>query len=232
MTSGAKTLIREVLTMAQKRTVNEEALTGAIVFFCTLVTNTITKLPGLYNKYDRQRTASDLKAEVEGCFGKEAEILSRLYGFHDGCPYSPNGVALLLEIDPKKVEQVQRNWIVALPNYEAIRIQNRRTLWLQQTPCKKCGVEVGGIHNFGCVEEECPYCHGRVWSCLCAYRILKLGWGGRTAKEWRALRKQHGGPSFDRSKHIRPLTSEEKRQWNAAVMKKGAVSYGEEKKFQ
>jgi len=217
--------------MARKRTVDEDALTGVIVFFCTLVTNTIGKLPNLMNKWDRKRVAKDLEVEVERYFGEQAKILSRLYGFHDGYLYSPNGIALLLGIDPKKVEQVQRNWIAALPNNEKIHLQNRRSLWLKSTPCKGCGVQAGEVHKFGCAEEECPYCHGKVWSCLCAYRILKLGWGGRTAKEWRALRKEHGS-AFDRSKHVRPLTSEEQRQWGAVVMKKGAVPYGEEKKFQ
>ena len=33
--------------------------------------------------------------------------------------------------------------------------------------CHDCGVVVGGVHHEGCDMEECPRCHGQLFSCDC-----------------------------------------------------------------
>jgi hypothetical protein len=34
-------------------------------------------------------------------------------------------------------------------------------------PCGDCGVHAGGTHHPGCDLEECPRCHGQLFSCGC-----------------------------------------------------------------
>lgn len=35
--------------------------------------------------------------------------------------------------------------------------------------CPECGVKSGGKHHYGCEEEICPNCKGRVTLCDCPY---------------------------------------------------------------
>jgi hypothetical protein len=231
---------KKVSVMAQKRKtvhgkgmINEQTLTASVIFLSQLVNDMIIKLSYLTPKFRRDDTIYDLQFKIKQYFGSGTSfgILSRLYGYHDGYPYSVDGVASIFGMNTEDVEKVRQEWIAGLLENELISLPKRRVSWLEKTPCKSCGVKLGELHEFCCVAEECPYCRGKAFSCPCSYRILQLGWGGRTAKEWRAMRKKHE-PTFDRNQHIRPLTSEERRKWGVAIMKKGPIPYGQERKFQ
>jgi len=160
--------------------------------------------------------------------------LKRLFGFVDGYPYTYEVIARAVGKSPQEVMKMEEAIFHHGAGMTTSFITQMRTDWLQAHPCSGCGVKVGEVHKFGCKQEECPFCHGVLSQCLCAYKHLKLGWGGRSAKEWREMEKQRGRKwtEADRKVNIRPLTTEQERQWAAIVLQKGCIHYGNEQRFQ
>jgi hypothetical protein len=39
--------------------------------------------------------------------------------------------------------------------------------------CHDCGIQIGGLHHFGCDMEECPRCHEQLISCDCGGEFEK-----------------------------------------------------------
>jgi hypothetical protein len=39
--------------------------------------------------------------------------------------------------------------------------------WGRPAPCGDCGVQLGGIHHWGCDIEGCPRCRGQLLMCDC-----------------------------------------------------------------
>lgn len=209
----------------------EHVVNVFLSFLRQIVAETIEPLPYFGGKYQRENARHQALEKIADLFGaRNRGIIANLYGFGGGgFPYSIQGVAALNGIGPDEVRRLHAEWIASLLTHPT-DFENVRADWLAKTPCR-CGAKLGEIHSFGCEAEECPRCHGSASACFCAYHVLKLGWGGRTAAEWRRLRKEHG-KGLDRSKYVRPLSAEEKRLWYAAVMKKGAIPYGAERRFQ
>lgn len=40
-----------------------------------------------------------------------------------------------------------------------------------ETACPGCGTPVGGIHHYGCPQEQCPSCFGQLTHCACTKNI-------------------------------------------------------------
>lgn len=157
-------------------------------------------------------------------------ILNHLLGRATNFPLTAAATAGRLSLPVEKVLAVEAQFISDMSKMKSLATAELRKEWLVAHPCSGCQAKLDEVHRAGCVLEECPFCHGSLSECFCAYRRLKIKWGGKSRSEWSQLKKQHGS-SFDSRKHARVLTTEEERRWASIVLQKGCVKYGSEQRF-
>jgi hypothetical protein len=49
--------------------------------------------------------------------------------------------------------------------------------------CSDCGVELGQLHDLGCLKERCPFCFGQLPICDCIFNLLDLNRAEREVVE-------------------------------------------------
>jgi|GEM_PF-4452272 len=215
-----------------------------MIYFCTLLRRILkeseTLRDGIKIREIIDQKILSLAAHIQesGNPPNPAQLICELFGFRDGYPYgyatSAPGLGLLT---PEAVMSLERTILGNISAIAGEQIARIKLVWLKNNPCPSCATVVGKMHGVECEKEECPFCHGLLWGCDCAYKHLNLGRWGRSRAEWRALEKErqqrqpHAGP-IDKKAHARPLTNEEKRLWIAIVNKKGCIRYGQEQRFQ
>jgi hypothetical protein len=218
-----------------------------LVYLCGLLREAVNDLKELGRRgdaYEKGRRIEDqlntficrYSNRKDPTLGETIEHLQLLYGFsRDGYPYSQAVVARDTNLTPSIIAENEAEFFLNISESSKEIILEIRDKWLKEHPCT-CGARAGEMHRMGCENEECPFCHETLWKCMCAYKRLKLGWGGRSVKEWKQMEKEYRKAGFDRENfrknRIRPLTNEERRQWMTLVMKKGAILYGNECRFQ
>lgn len=232
--------------MAKKRK-QESADRLFATFFFALIREALTKLEQAGHKQsDLAEAANNVRTLLQNkgrSFLDELlssarssdseDALKQLFGFVDCYPYTYETVARSIGKSPQDVVKMEAAFFQHGAEMTTNFITQMRADWLQTHPCPSCGVKASVVHKIGCKSEECPFCHGVLSRCLCAYKHLKLGWGGRPAKEWRQMEKQSGRKwtEQDRKPHIKPLTPEQERQWAVIVFQKGCIPYGSEQRF-
>jgi len=224
------------------KTTEKSGERALLVVFCGLLRKAMDQITDR-DAYEKKRAIEKELSEFVQRISAAARptvarnIFDQLYGFSElaSYPHDPASITQDFDITVEEIVKFEDNFLLTVSQMSSQIISDAKTRWLQEHPCA-CHAKVGETHGLGCRYEECPFCHGLVWGCACVCKHLKLGWGGRSAKEWRQMEKKHrqSSParSFDRKSYIRPLTNEEKRQWMTLVMKKGSIPYGSERRFQ
>ena len=77
--------------------------------------------------------------------------------------------------------------------------------------CNECKMALGEIHDYGCDWEECPFCHGQLFSCDCCYKHLNLN--------------PNEEPVFSEG-----LNEEQEERWKHILTSKGRITFGSEGK--
>lgn len=219
------TLMREVLAQLQETGTQRDAAKAAwkVKKLLQEKTDVLQKMMAAAGASELDGLAADEKA---------SKVLKFLYGLANyGYPSTYAAIACEVGVSEKQIMSMEAHWFGALDQKFDSYFATTRKEWLSTHPCGHCGAKVNEVHQAGCRGEECPFCHNLLSRCFCAYKHLKIRWGGKTAKEWRALQKRHGD-AFNPRQHARPLTTEEERQWAAIVLQEGCIPYGSEQHFQ
>jgi hypothetical protein len=228
--------------MAKKVLAINNGERALLVCFCGLLREAIDQIkgPDYYNRREEiNKRLTRLIALISRLPNLEyvRNVFDLLYGSSSSNLIGyPHSAAVVAEIIGKPVEQVikfESSLFLNASNMSEQLISGARKRWLEEHPCS-CGAKISETHQMGCEAEECPFCHKLVWKCMCPYKHLNLGRGGRSAKEWKKLGKDYGAQVNQHfiEKNIRPLTAEEKRRWMAVVLRKGSIPYGSERRFQ